>query len=428
MESLGNQGSDSYTTDEQIIQFSYAQKNYLLLLEIDKDKLLITVMLEELCQFKWQKQFTIEQLQEQDKIFNMFGDVEQSCIPLKKWFQSYIQNIKFKGDNMFVTFYFELDQIFKVQFTIQLSQCEMDNNEVISKLSEKITNLEKKFFLEKDTLNKIQQDSKNDFEEINKILKDSQKEFKQLNQIQQDQKKEFEWMSRVNQDSNKQINQLKESHLQQLKLLEENFQNQLQKQQSNSDAQINSLLKQINLLKPREKFSNILFQDEIEMITTWVSIEKQQMNLELVYRATECGFAIQKLYEKCVNKTPLVLVVQTTNNKRFGFYTDQLIRDCGGSYTAQNPNNLFIFSLDLKQKYTSNDTNNTNAFYFTSGVVALGSGHDFCLHSNSIDNASSYTNFSTYGKNHGMSGRGLLTGGSQNFTTVEIEIFQIKKI
>ncbi|KAL4508569.1 hypothetical protein ABPG72_003873 [Tetrahymena utriculariae] len=152
------------------------------------------------------------------------------------------------------------------------------------------------------------------------------------------------------------------------------------------------------------------------------------MNLEPVYRASDHGFQIQKLYERCANKTPLVLVLQTTQNKRFDFYTDQQIKDYGGQHTAQNPNNLFSFSLDLKLKYTSNDSNNTEAFNFTSSVLALGGGHDFCLHTNSIDNASSYNNFSTYGKNQGVSGRDFLTGGSQNFTTTEIEIFQIQRV
>ncbi|EAS05885.1 TLDc domain protein (macronuclear) [Tetrahymena thermophila SB210] len=386
MGSLRTETSDSYTPNEDIFKINYEEKGYMVLLEINNQKLQITIMLEELCQFKWMKQFTLEELQNINKIFNMFDDVEQSFQPFQKWFKSYIQNLKIKGNSMYVTFNFELDQTFQVQFIIQLNQCDLNWNEIISQLSQKIVNLEKKSEHQKDLLEKFQQ------------------------------------------QSNKEIEQFKESHLFQVQQVHQNLQKQLQEYQQDSSTQINLLKNEITLLKPKQKFSKILYVDEIEMIKNWINKDNTQMNLELIYRASEHGFTIQKLYERCVNRTPLILVVKTTLKKRFGFYTDQAIKDYGGQYLTQNPNNLFIFSLDLKQKYTSNDSNNSNAFYSNSGHLALGGGHDFALYSNSIDNASSYNAFSGYGKNQGVSGRGILTGGAQNFTTIEIEIFQIKRI
>ncbi|KAL4468642.1 hypothetical protein ABPG74_005145 [Tetrahymena malaccensis] len=188
---------------------------------------------------------------------------------------------------------------------------------------------------------------------------------------------------------------------------------------------------------------NINYPKEIENVTLFqiqskiISIEESYMiqkwigngfnKFKQIYAATQHGFQIENIYKQCIDKTKVIFLIKTTSNQRFGFYSDLQIKNQGGIYATQNPNNIFLFSLDLKQKYTSNESNCSYAFYSNNNQLGLGCGHDICLHTNSNNNNKSYVSSCNYGKNEGLTGNAL-NGGTQNFTTSEIEIFEIISI
>jgi len=93
------------------------------------------------------------------------------------------------------------------------------------------------------------------------------------------------------------------------------------------------------------------------------------------------------------------------------------------NYVSANPNPSFIFSLDDKKQYLSNETNNIKAYYSANNYgFTMGGGHDLYLSDNCNANNSSYSNLPhSYGNNQG--GNTTSLAGSYNFVVDEIEVF-----
>ncbi|KAL4489980.1 hypothetical protein ABPG72_009279 [Tetrahymena utriculariae] len=126
--------------------------------------------------------------------------------------------------------------------------------------------------------------------------------------------------------------------------------------------QIQQLQNQITSLQ--ENLNNIAQFDELEMIKKWIS--DKQINLKLIYRATANGFQFEKIYEKCQDKCKVILLVKTKE----------------------------------------------------------GEGRDIQLSTNSNIHNSSYVSQKSYGQKEGLTGHAL-NRGTRNFTTSEVEIFEV---
>ncbi|KAL4490002.1 hypothetical protein ABPG72_009301 [Tetrahymena utriculariae] len=184
--------------------------------------------------------------------------------------------------------------------------------------------------------------------------------------------------------------------------------------------QIQQLLNQITSLQENQ-LNNIAQFDELEMIKKWIS--DKQINLKLIHTATANGFQFEKIYEKCSDKCKVILLVKTKEGRRLGFYAD-CFKNQNGLWQLQYPNNIFLISLELKQKYTSNESNCQEAFYSSSLNILLGQGRDFHLFTNSNRNDTSYVNQKSHCQKEGLTGHAL-NGGIRNFTTSEVEIFEV---
>ncbi|KAL4473634.1 hypothetical protein ABPG74_022498 [Tetrahymena malaccensis] len=179
-----------------------------------------------------------------------------------------------------------------------------------------------------------------------------------------------------------------------------------------------------NLNSQQNKFSQIIKNTEIGLISEWLTQGEREVSLQPIYQATSDGFQIEKIYEKCSELNNLLVVVQTDQNKRFGFFTDLEIKDNGYQFIYQNPNKIFLFSLDLKKKYSSNKRNCEHAFYSNNSYFSVGLD-DIKIYTNSDKSYKSLNNFGCYGEKEGIKSTGFLNGGSREFKTVEIEIFKV---
>ncbi|KAL4513074.1 hypothetical protein ABPG72_017759 [Tetrahymena utriculariae] len=354
LEQLLNKGNRQIFQDS--FQFSQQDKTYASSLQIIDSRLEISVVLEEQSLFYWRELFSIEQFQ--NKLL-----------------------IQFELDNL----------LSKTQFIIELEQFEINTNEVLIKLAEKIARLEIK-------------------------SNDQQVQLEQIIKGQSNQ-------TGVIKDLNKLIEVLKEDLLMQIESLKIDHKNEIQ-QLKNELQQQNKEILEIYKLMPK-MFSKIIKQKELQLIKKWIG--HTLVNLELIYRATVDRFEVQKVYEKCKDKSKAIMFIETNQNRRFGFYTDLLIKSYEGNYITQNPNNIFLFSLDLKQKYTSNESNCQYAFFSKDSFLAIGGGNDICLYTSQNDNNHSYVKSFSYGKKEGLSGNDL-NGGTLNFTTKEVEIFEVTAI
>ncbi|KAL4472233.1 hypothetical protein ABPG72_013866 [Tetrahymena utriculariae] len=358
-------------------QFSFQDKSYTASLLVIDYRLEVSIEQINESQIKWKELFSIEQIYKLNRFFLQFTDLQDIYGIISRLMKNSIKSITFNDIKMLVQLEFEQVQG-KIQFTFQLHQCEIDTNEAIIKLS--------------DTISSLQIKSSNQQKQIEQMLNDQSTQIEQIKDLLV-----------------KQNEQMKEYLAQQIQSLKTELQNEIQ-ETKNEIALINQKI-----------ISNIITFKDGEVIKKWVT--EKQINLSLIYKASYHGFEIEKVYEQCKDKSKVILLIKTKEGKRFGFYADCQIKNYNGCL-AQNPNNIFLFSLDLKQKYTSNESNNNSyAFYSYNNYIAVGGGHDICLETNSNSNNSSYVNQSGYGKKEGLTGNAL-NGGTKTFTTSEVEIFE----
>ncbi|KAL4503956.1 hypothetical protein ABPG72_022586 [Tetrahymena utriculariae] len=179
-----------------------------------------------------------------------------------------------------------------------------------------------------------------------------------------------------------------------------------------------------NLNRQENKYSQIIKFAELNLISEWITQGRREVNLQPVYRATRDGFQIEKIYQKCFELNNLIVVIQTEQNKRFGFFTNLEIKDYGYQFINQNPNEIFLFSLDLKKKFSSNKINCEHAFYSNNSYFSVGQ-NDILIYTNSNESNKSCNHIGCYGVREGIKSIGFLNDGLRNFKTVEIEIFQV---
>ena len=91
--------------------------------------------------------------------------------------------------------------------------------------------------------------------------------------------------------------------------------------------------------------SNIIQSDEIDLILSW--FEKKPISFNLLLDSNKDGDSMEQFFNKCGNKSPTMIFIKTTENLRFGGYTNEMWPKNG----TKKDENSFIFSLNKKKKY-----------------------------------------------------------------------------
>lgn len=90
--------------------------------------------------------------------------------------------------------------------------------------------------------------------------------------------------------------------------------------------------------------------EEKNKLIEWISAEGKIKNIKLIYRATVDGDTSKNFFSKIKQKGPIISIVETSDEKRFGGFTKVDWKDC--SYNGKiEDKNAFLFSLDKKNKY-----------------------------------------------------------------------------
>ena len=158
----------------------------------------------------------------------------------------------------------------------------------------------------------------------------------------------------------------------------------------------------------------------VELMNLCEFPEDQQF--QLLYRASESGFSSANFHEKCDGIGHTLTLIKSINGNVFGGYT-------GAAWSSSNiyinDSNSFIFSLinQSNDPFKANCTVNKHAICGHSAYgPTYGSGHDFCILSNSNTNQNSYSKF---GRSYkcGTYDQSILAG-SAYFQTLDIEVLQ----
>ena len=164
--------------------------------------------------------------------------------------------------------------------------------------------------------------------------------------------------------------------------------------------------------------SKIIKGDQAKLIKKWIS--NGIVKFKLLFRGSRDGFAASVFHQKVGSIKPTVVIVHSNHNKIFGGFSDT---DWTPTSQYKVTTGAFIFSITDKEKYPLKLKE--HAIYTNTGYLAtFGGGFDFSLCGSCDTINSSYSNFGHSYDTKGKAKESLV--GGYNFTTKEVEVFQIE--
>jgi len=166
------------------------------------------------------------------------------------------------------------------------------------------------------------------------------------------------------------------------------------------------------------KNSDILKEDEELMIKNWIDSNKK-ISFELIYKATRDGDDVKDFHKLCDEISPTLTLCKAKNGNRFGGYTSVALTKNSSDNAIYDPN-AFVFSIDKKYKYNTNNPSYAVRSLTSRGPCFGGNcpfyiGNKFLTQNTSYSNPSNDYNSPPY----------VLTG-SQYFTLEELEVYKVK--
>ena len=204
----------------------------------------------------------------------------------------------------------------------------------------------------------------------------------------------------------------------------------LKKENSELKNEINNLKKDMENLKIEVAVK--LFQGsnivdslyEKNKIKEWVyDINEKNIGKEikLIYKATRDGDSASKYHHFCDNKSPLITLIKTKKNRKFGHYTEaMLIAQNKGNYSKDVK--AFLFSLDKMKKYNIKKADNA-IWYGENYGPCFGYGCDIYLNGGFLTNENNLERNASY-NSYDVPSNTEFTGES-NFGVNEVEVYQI---
>ena len=175
---------------------------------------------------------------------------------------------------------------------------------------------------------------------------------------------------------------------------------------------IKKLEKNENDAKDLLKSDIITSKEQIDLINEWINNKKNKYSL--LYKGTRDGDSWEQFFEKCENKGPTILIIETTDGEILGGYTEKSWIKNKGISTPES----FLFNINKKKKYFING----NGYIHSYGDFGFGDHLYYELHffDNYLKNKS---------KMHGLTSYNLnsfeISGGKQNFNIKEMEVYKI---
>ena len=321
-----------------------------------------------------------------------------------------------------------------------------DDKQIINKLNEENKSLNEKLDnkIKEDNqiINQLKEENKALSEQLNNKIKNAEQLFKQLNDEIKSLKEKFENM-------NKGLELYKNENKNNMSNINNNI------EQSNKKIQNTKTLVELNkkyidnynmIFNINDKIINEFYESINYLINNKISIDsniiknnfelaqinngiKHQLNkniqkLNLLYRCSRDGDSISNFHSHCDNHPNLLVVVETSENRKFGGFTSvNYHQSLGYAYDDK----AFIFSLNnrenyyiIKGKYAVNGSSSGINFGQNTNT-----GSEFHLQGDSC--LVSYNSYDDTGNNncYDYGGRKHVLAGKYQFVVSDYEVFQL---
>ena len=189
--------------------------------------------------------------------------------------------------------------------------------------------------------------------------------------------------------------------------------------------QLEELQYQIQVLQERQEEDEVkevkgdIIHDmsELEMITKKINKENKRIIINLLYKASADSDSAAVFHEKCDGANNTIVLVETTDGKRFGGYTTKSWK---GNCEEKADTDAFIFSFDKMKTYDNIPGDDAIGCYPKFGPIFLGCQIKI------FDNAFTKGG-TTFEKelNFNTEEDYELTGGNRTFGVKDIEVYEV---
>ena len=205
----------------------------------------------------------------------------------------------------------------------------------------------------------------------------------------------------------KEENQIIKMNLQKLQNDFDNFKKEL-KNKNENNLFLNSKI------KIRKEQANLII-NRLKIVPPFMN--REIFKFELLYRGTRNGDEAKVFHRFCDNKENILVIVETTKNRRFGGFCSIGYNSQGGS---KNDNTAFVFSFDKLKIY--NVIKDSCAVYWDINYGPMFAG-SIIVADNKFLSHTSYSN--TKYCYYEIPNDYELNGGEQPYLIKELEVFQI---
>ena len=159
----------------------------------------------------------------------------------------------------------------------------------------------------------------------------------------------------------------------------------------------------------------ITSNEDAILINSWISPDKKA-EFQLLYRATRDGDTVNDFHNKCDNKSPILVLGKTPQNYIFGGFTKLNLKYTKDEYLSDSE--AFVFSINQKKKFISNDKNNS-IYSLPNYCVIFGNG------SNSLQIEDNILKNKHWSNPNGSYGSNLNLTENKYFSIIEFEAFHV---
>ena len=269
---------------------------------------------------------------------------------------------------------------------------------------------------------KKEDDKDNKNKEEEKLV---QEEEKKINENPEE-KKENEEPKIEKEEENKENEDFRKSDLKKEREKEESLgntqTNQIKKpireNQINYQVELEKLVKKSKIFKEEREITFL-----IEKINHNLSYRNKKFYfMRLIYRASEDGDTPYKFHRLCDGLSPLIVLIKTTYNKRFGGFTEAHF-ESSDELIGKRSNTAFLFNLDREKAFDIIEGQNAICCHKNYGPVFY--GYEYC-------NIYLVGNFLTNEGNVARKGDRFKTtidyeinDGKQKFVATEVEVYHV---
>ena len=266
---------------------------------------------------KFESEYTLKDLINENKVFMIFENIDEV-----------IDNLKLVIENEYLSLFLDMNYDFYFEFFIDINRNKKQIRLLIEPLNE---------------------DSK-----------------KKMAQKIQDQNKVIEKLEQKNKKLEENYQNLYDS-VKKNYIVQNQFNNVVYKAPNQNNLPIDSKIfkteSEIDFIK------NIIFDRKYKNNTENKNINIFSLNL--IYRGTRDGDMGQDFHKLCDGLSPILLIIKTTHNVRFGGYTETYFEGTD-EYLGKKDDNAFIYNLDKRKYYNIKKGENAILCYKNYGPVFYG--------------------------------------------------------